>query len=82
MNAGVDLEQLTRRRLRPLVDVHTSAVLLAVEAAAVGPEEPWAASVLERLAPAQRGAFGQRPEGAPQAPPMNRAQRRAQEKKR
>jgi preprotein translocase subunit SecA len=33
-------------------------------------------------APAQRGAFGQRPEGAPQAPPQNRAQRRAQEKKR
>ncbi len=32
-------------------------------------------------APAQRGAFGQRPEGAPQAPPLNRAQRRAQEKR-
>jgi DNA-binding transcriptional ArsR family regulator len=57
MDAGVDLDQLTRRRLRPLVDVHTSAVLLAVEAAAVGPDEPWAASVLERLGPAERGAL-------------------------
>ena len=34
-------------------------------------------------APAQRGAFGQREGGnAPQQPPLNRAQRRAQEKKR
>ena len=34
-----------------------------------------------QAAPAQRGAFGQRPEGAPQAAPLNRAQRRAQEKR-
>ncbi len=33
-------------------------------------------------APAQRGAFGQRDGGAPQQVPLNRAQRRAQEKKR
>lgn len=33
-------------------------------------------------APAQRGAFGQKEGGAPQAAPLNRAQRRAQEKKR
>ncbi|MGB3909294.1 MAG: preprotein translocase subunit SecA [Pseudolysinimonas sp.] len=33
-------------------------------------------------APAQRGAFGQKEGGAPQAPPLNRAQRRAQEKRR
>jgi preprotein translocase subunit SecA len=31
---------------------------------------------------AQRGAFGQKEGGAPQAPPLNRAQRRAQEKRR
>ena len=30
---------------------------------------------------ASRGAFGQRQEGAPEAAPMNRAQRRAQERK-
>jgi hypothetical protein len=28
VDASIDLEQLTRRRLRSLVDVHTSAVLL------------------------------------------------------
>jgi preprotein translocase subunit SecA len=33
-------------------------------------------------APAARGAFGQKEGGAPQAPPLNRAQRRAQEKRR
>jgi preprotein translocase subunit SecA len=33
-------------------------------------------------APPQRGAFGQKEGGAPQAPPLNRAQRRAQEKRR
>ena len=57
MGAGVDLEGLTRRRLRPLVDVHTSAVLLAAEAVAVGPEEPWAASILARLGTVHRRAF-------------------------
>jgi DNA-binding transcriptional ArsR family regulator len=57
MGASVDLDQLTRRRLRPLVDVHASAVVLAVEAVAVGPGEPWAASILDRLGPPHRRAL-------------------------
>lgn len=58
MDAGsLDLEELTRRRLRPLVDVHASAVVLAVEACAAGGDDPWAASVLERLAPTHRRAM-------------------------
>lgn len=57
MGASVDVEELTRRRLRPVVDVHTSAVLLAVEAAAVGDDELWSASILERLGATERRAL-------------------------
>ena len=57
IEASIDVEQLTRRRLRPVVDVHTSAVVLAVEAVAVGAGEPWAASILARLGAGERRAL-------------------------
>jgi DNA-binding transcriptional ArsR family regulator len=57
MGAGIDLEELGRRGLRPLVDVHASAVMLATEAVAVGPGEPWSASILDRLGAVHRRAL-------------------------
>jgi preprotein translocase subunit SecA len=52
----------------------------AAQQAAAFSRQP--AAPQQPAAPAQRGAFGQKEGGAPQAPPLNRAQRRAQEKKR
>jgi preprotein translocase subunit SecA len=54
----------------------------AAQQAAAFTRQPAAQQPQQPAAPQQRGAFGQKEGGAPQAPPLNRAQRRAQEKRR
>jgi len=63
--------------------VQQAATAKARAAAQPARRVPGAAPAQPAQQPAARGAFGQRPEGgAPAAAPQNRAQRRAQEKKR
>jgi preprotein translocase subunit SecA len=54
----------------------------AAQQAAAFTRQPAAPQPQQPAAPQPRGAFGQKEGGAPQAPPLNRAQRRAQEKRR
>jgi DNA-binding transcriptional ArsR family regulator len=57
MAETVELQQIARRGLRPFVDVHASAVFLAVDAMGGEEDEPLAASIRSALTPAHRAAL-------------------------